>query len=305
MSKKIIGATVGTPISPKRIEDKIKPVKTVNNQEPDENGNVEVIGNNGKDGVDGVSPTVTTSKSGKVTTITITDKNGTKTATINDGTDGTNGTNGTNGKDGADGVSPTVTTSKSGKVTTIKITDKSGTKTATINDGADGTNGTNGKDGADGKTPVKGTDYFTAADKAEMVNSVKNDFEENGLTVGTEGDEATKIGTNRVSLISSSGEGAYMTSEENDTLTFYGTEGDLPVQLKNLKAPSDTRDAATKEYVDGKVGALSIPTKVSDLRNDSGYIIEDDVGNYILDASEEWTFTLANGSTVTKKVVLA
>lgn len=248
MSKKIIGVTVGTPISPNRIAAKIKPVKTVNGTAPDEDGNVEVVGNNGKDGADGVSPTVTTSKSGTVTTITITDKNGTKTAKINDGT--------------------------------------------------------NGKDGEDGKTPVKGTDYFTAADKSEMVNSVKNDFAENGLAVGTEGGESAEISTNRVSLISSSGEGAYMTSEENDTLTFYGTEGDLPVQLKNLKAPSDTRDATTKEYVDGKVGALSIPTKVSDLSNDSGYIIEDDVGNYILDASEEWTFTLANGSTVTKKVVL-
>lgn len=29
-----------------------------------------------------------------------------------------------------------------------------------------------GKDGAPGKTPAKGTDYFTAADKAEMVNAV-------------------------------------------------------------------------------------------------------------------------------------
>ena len=35
-----------------------------------------------------------------------------------------------------------------------------------------GASGSNGKDGADGKTPVKGTDYFTAADKAEMVNAV-------------------------------------------------------------------------------------------------------------------------------------
>lgn len=35
--------------------------------------------------------------------------------------------------------------------------------------GKDGTNGTNG---ADGKTPVKGTDYFTEADKQEMVNLV-------------------------------------------------------------------------------------------------------------------------------------
>lgn len=38
--------------------------------------------------------------------------------------------------------------------------------------GDTGAPGANGKDGADGKTPVKGTDYFTAADKTEMVNAV-------------------------------------------------------------------------------------------------------------------------------------
>lgn len=40
-------------------------------------------------GPQGVSPTVTTSKSGKTTTLTITDKTGAKTATILDGADGT------------------------------------------------------------------------------------------------------------------------------------------------------------------------------------------------------------------------
>ena len=42
-------------------------------------------------------------------------------------------------------------------------------------DGANGTNGkdgANGKDGVDGKTPVKGTDYYTEADKQEMVELV-------------------------------------------------------------------------------------------------------------------------------------
>ena len=33
-------------------------------------------------------------------------------------------------------------------------------------------NGNDGEDGADGKTPVKGTDYWTAADKAAMVSDV-------------------------------------------------------------------------------------------------------------------------------------
>lgn len=48
-------------------------------------------GGPGKDGQDGVSPTITVSKSGKVTTLTITDATGTKTATINDGADGADG----------------------------------------------------------------------------------------------------------------------------------------------------------------------------------------------------------------------
>lgn len=39
-------------------------------------------------------------------------------------------------------------------------------------DGKDGINGIDGKDGVDGKTPVKGEDYFTADDVAEMVKAV-------------------------------------------------------------------------------------------------------------------------------------
>ena len=39
MSKKIVGVTVGTTISPKLLDKKLKPVKTVNGVEPDENGN--------------------------------------------------------------------------------------------------------------------------------------------------------------------------------------------------------------------------------------------------------------------------
>lgn len=38
----IIGVTVGTTLSPQKIEEKINPVKSVNNQLPDENGNVDV-----------------------------------------------------------------------------------------------------------------------------------------------------------------------------------------------------------------------------------------------------------------------
>lgn len=39
-------------------------------------------------------------------------------------------------------------------------------------DGINGKDGVDGKNGADGRTPIKGTDYFTEADKAEMVSDV-------------------------------------------------------------------------------------------------------------------------------------
>ena len=68
-------------------------------------------------GEKGVSPTLSSNRSGTTTTVTMTDYEGTHTFNVEDG------------------VSPTVTTSKSGKVTTITIVDAGGTHTATINDG--------------------------------------------------------------------------------------------------------------------------------------------------------------------------
>lgn len=110
-------------------------------------------GQNGTDGKDGVSPTVSVSKSGKVTTVSITDKNGTKTATINDGADGKDGTNGTNGT--------SVTVSN-----VSESTASGGTNVVTFSDGkkVNIKNGKDGKDGTDGKTPVKDVDYFDGKD---------------------------------------------------------------------------------------------------------------------------------------------
>ena len=68
-----------------------------------------------------------------------------------------------------------VTATKSGKTTTNNV---DGAAIATVEDGADGkpgaagATGPAGVPGKDGKTPVRGTDYWTAADKQEIVNSV-------------------------------------------------------------------------------------------------------------------------------------
>ena len=85
---------------------------------------------------------------------------------------GDKGDKGDPGIPGKDGHSPVVTATKSGKTTTISV---DGTAIATVEDGADGTPGVAGapgKNGTDGRTPVKGTDYWTASDKAEIVAEV-------------------------------------------------------------------------------------------------------------------------------------
>ncbi len=71
----------------------------------------------GPKGEPGLSPTAQVVKSDGVTTITITDKEGTTTATMNDG------------------VSPTANVVKAGGVTTVTVTDANGTTTASVNDG--------------------------------------------------------------------------------------------------------------------------------------------------------------------------
>lgn len=57
-----------------------------------------VTGKKGTDGKDGFSPTVSVSKSGNTTTISITDKTGTHTQTVKDGTNGTPGAPGSDGR---------------------------------------------------------------------------------------------------------------------------------------------------------------------------------------------------------------
>lgn len=81
-------------------------------------GNIK--GTAGTNGTDGFSPTVTATKSGGVTTITIVDKNGTETATINDGVSGwTEGTLVDGSNTLSDGASLYSSTAMSGASITV------------------------------------------------------------------------------------------------------------------------------------------------------------------------------------------
>lgn len=105
-----------------------------------------------------------------------------------DGADGAPGKNGANGSNGKDGITPTIGSNGNwylGSVDTGKpsrgatgskgdagATGPAGPAGAPGKDGTRGEKGDKGEPGAPGKTPVRGTDYWTAADKQEIVNSV-------------------------------------------------------------------------------------------------------------------------------------
>lgn len=80
---------------------------------------------------------------------------------------GADGKDGVDGKDGTNGITPHI-----GDNGNWFIGGDDTGKPSRGEQGAKGSDGANGKNGADGHTPVKGTDYWTAADKAEIVAEV-------------------------------------------------------------------------------------------------------------------------------------
>ena len=132
-----------------------------------------MTGAKGDSGVDGVSPTVSITKSGDTTTITIVDKNGTHTQTVKDGTDGTPGAPGADGKTPyfhvkySDDGGETFTSNGGetpgqyiGTYTDYTVSDSTSVSDYTWakikgNKGDPGKDGVNGKDGADGKEKKK------------------------------------------------------------------------------------------------------------------------------------------------------
>lgn len=122
---------------------------------------VVIEGTKGDPGKDGHSPVVTATKTGKTTTISV---DGAAIATVDDGADGKPGAA------GADGVTPHIGDNGHwylGSTDTGKPS-----RGATGAPGKDGAKGDPGTPGAAGHTPVKGTDYWTAADKQEIVTDV-------------------------------------------------------------------------------------------------------------------------------------
>ena len=252
-------------------------------------------GDTGATGQDGHSPIVTASKAGKVTTVYV---DGSSVATINDGNDGQAGQD---GSDGQDGHSPVVTASKVGKVTTVSV---DGSAIATINDGNDGQTGSDGQDGADGYSPS------ASVSKSGSIATISI-TDKNGTTTASvsDGSGVPSGGTTGQVLTKDSATDYDVSWEDpsGGTITDVTVDGTSIVDdgVAELETVTQLRDglmvATDKQKLDGIASGAevnvnadwnavsgdaqilnkpTIPSKTSDLTNDSGFITGMEILSY-------------------------
>lgn len=257
-------------------------------------------GDKGDDGAAGYSPTATVSKSGDTATITITDKNGTTTASVSDGKDGAAGAPGQDGQSatievaststlpagssatvtnvgtssaarlafgipkgdtgaagaaGQDGFSPIASVTQTQSGATISITDEQGTTTASV------TNGTNGQDGDAATIQVGQVETLQPNQPAyvQNVGTTSAAIFNIGIPKGDKGDSGSGSGD--------------MTASVYDPNGTVAAAGGIPDYVDSNGGKIDTiKVNGTTQTITNKTVDLSVPTKTSDITNDSGYI---------------------------------
>jgi len=207
------------------------------------------------------------------------------------GDKGDDGVVGRDGTDGSDGVGITSITQNQDGTLSINLDDGTSYLTEPLKgadgytpikgvDYFDGTNGQDGRDGVDGYTPVKGVDYFDG-EKGETGATGATGATGNGIASAVLNADYTLTltftdGTSYTTPSIRGEKGEQGDAGEVDT-AMSGTSI-LPVQNKTIKS-----------YVDSglsvKADASSVPTKVSDLTNDAGYITSEGNTTYTLTKS--------------------
>jgi hypothetical protein len=244
-------------------------VKTVNGVTPDENGNVEVTvsGGNADQGADGFSPIATVEQTASGAVISITDKNGTTTATITNGKDGATGEKGDQGiqgetgakgdkgdtgANGKDGVSAT----HSWNGTVLTVTSASGTSSADLK-GEPGKDGSAGSPGADGVSPTVAVSKsgkvttISITDKSGTKTATINDGADG--SAGSAGKDGTSVTVKSVSESTADGGSNVVQFSDGKTMT-----------VKNGKTGANGSDATvTATNITSALGYT--PAKQSDV----------------------------------------
>lgn len=212
-------------------------------------GNTGETGEKGDTGDDGFSPIATVSKSGDTATISITDANGTTTATVSDGAKGDKGDTGNTGATG-NGIASITKTGTQGLVDTYTITFTNGTTTTfTVTNGANGS-GSVADVWVDGTSVLDGdTAKIDLTGKADAVHThTKSQI------------------TDFPTLASVATSGSYNDLSNKPTIP---TVNNATLTIQKNGTTVNTFSANASSDVTANI---TVPTKVSDLTNDSGFI---------------------------------
>ena len=204
-------------------------------------------GPQGTNGQDGHSPVITVSKNGSVTTISV---DGTAIATINDGQNGQNGTNGTNGQNGQDGQNGT----SAYWFTGTAVTGTGNNISTSVSNSKAGDMYLN--------TSTYNVYTATAANKWNYVCNIKGASGQNG-TNGTNGNDG-------VTPHIDSTTGNWFIGSTDTGVHAQGPAGqDGIVTGSQAQADWNQTDSNSVDFIKNKP---TIPTKISNLQNDSNFL---------------------------------
>lgn len=242
------------PAGPQGIQGEVGPQgppgETGPQGERGEQGETGAQGPQGETGKDGFSPVIETKPTADGVEVSITDVNGEKTFLLKNGAKGDQGEQGPKGDQGPQG--------------------EVGPQGPQGDKGDKGDQGEQGPAGADGKTPVKGTDYFTEAEKEEIINAAADLTAETVLVAEQQARE-------------------HMNNAEaykNDALEYRNSaeEAEVKAQTAKTGAEQSAQEASTymqnaqvyaeeareqAELVDGDVIEAKIATKADNLYFDN------------------------------------
>ena len=170
--------------------------------------------------------------------------------------------------DTGNGIQSVTKTSTSGLVDTYTILYTDGTtSTFAVTNGEDGTDGVDGRDGIDGRDGVDGHSPTITTSRVGNTVTILSD----GESIGTVQDGAD--GTDGQD--GQDGHTPTITASKTDKVTTVYADG---VAIATINDGVDGQGAVTDVTVngvtvmDGNVAKVIVPTKVSDLSNDSGFI---------------------------------
>lgn len=231
---------------------------------------------------------------GEVLANTLTSGGNNDAALVIEGEKGDKGDKGDPGPAGADGYSPTATVVKSGTQSTITITDKNGTTTAVVSDGAKGDKGDTGAQGPKGDTGPIGPQGLKG-DKGDTGDAgAKGDKGDTGATgpQGPKGDKGDKGDTPTAAEIRAAidlsdyvkEEDVYTIDEADDTFMKFAPEMN-PINADRVHVGQLFKydghlyfkyGNGANDYfeVSKKSDIPSVPTKTSELTNDSGFLTQ-------------------------------